>query len=222
MSEDPLASVVKGAILAGAEWTEAKVKSVAVQFLKGDLRLVEDVDTMKIVEAQRKSPELDLFTKYVDDATLIFLFKMGLTLRKLEYDVPKRNALRTMIAEQFDPIGLHIAEFCQNNFFSKYLDTIMSRAKDKKALKQEIADFFLNIEKTVSFIKETDNVDKKAKEIVTRIQSNLPKTYIIFSSVSAIVKCRKIKRLVMAEISSYTADLYSTDSKEVYFLNKVD
>ena len=221
MSKDPLASVIKGLTSAVIDWTEEKVKLFAAQFRDRRVVFVQDSRTIAAVREKRGAPEYDLFSKYVFDETLRLLFRLGLILRDWEYDVRRRDNLRTKIVGKYGLVGLHIAEFAQNGFFSKYLITIMTRIKNQIDLTHEIEDFFRNMEKTVSFIKETDNVEKKAKEIITRIHSNIPNTYIIFSSVSATSKCSKVKKLVMAEITDYNEELYKTEAKEVYFINKV-
>jgi len=115
---------------------------------------------------------------------------------------------------------LHIAEFIQNGFFIKYLDTIITREKTETGIRNELMEFFKNFEKTVTFIKEADNIEKKAREISTRIISNLPRTYIIFSSVTATKTCTKVKEQVMTEINGYTFEVYKTPVKKVYFLSK--
>lgn len=222
MSNDPLESVSKGFFSAAFEWTEEKFRSLVAEVFDGDLKLVHDMETYRVLKEQRKSPELSLFTNYVYDVTLCQLFRVGLALRQLECNVQKRDSLRTRTVKLYGTIGLHIAEFIQNGFFPKYLDIIIAREKTQTAIMSELHDFFENFEKMVTFIKETDNVEKKANEITTRILGNMPKTYIIFSSVVAMSKCGKVKRLVMSKISGYDVDLYKTAVKEVYFLNKVE
>jgi len=49
-----------------------------------------------------------------------------------------------------------------------------------------------------------------------------PNTFIICSSWSAMKKCEQIKKNVMKRISGYDAELYKTEIKEIYFLNKLD
>ena len=206
---------------AAIEWTEEKLKTFIAQFRDGSLKIVNDVETYQVMKEQKKSPELQLFTKYVHDDTLRQLFRIGLSLRALEQNTKKRDILRTKIKKTYGIRELHIAEFIQNGFFIKILDIIMLREKTETVIRKELTTFFNNFEKNVTFIQETDNIEKKTREITTRIISNLPKTYIIFSSGIASDKCSKVKRKVMDENSEYyTAELYETPIKRVYFLNK--
>jgi len=46
--------------------------------------------------------------------------------------------------------------------------------------------------------------------------------FIIFGSGSAMKKCEKIKSKTMKRISGYVAELYKTEIKEIYFINKSD
>jgi hypothetical protein len=63
-------------------------------------------------------------------------------------------------------------------------------------------------------------VDKKAKEIVTKILAYSPRTYIICSSKSAMEPCQKVLKGVLKEIQNYEVELYKTDIKEVFFLKR--
>jgi len=63
---------------AAIEWTEEKLKTFIAQFRDGSLKIVNDVETYQVMKEQKKSPELQLFTKYVHDDTLRQLFRIGL------------------------------------------------------------------------------------------------------------------------------------------------
>ncbi|MCL2642449.1 MAG: hypothetical protein FWD52_02885 [Candidatus Bathyarchaeota archaeon] len=54
MSDDPLASVVKGAVSSVIEWTEEKVKALIAEIRDGDLKVVNDVDTYQVMKEQKK------------------------------------------------------------------------------------------------------------------------------------------------------------------------
>lgn len=147
---------------------------------------------------------------------------MGLTSREL--DKQKKTAdlesLRAKILNKYDTNGLHIAQFIQNGFFGKFLGNILERASTPQKLKFEIETLLKNIDKTVVFIKQNDDVERKTQEIVTKIQANSPNTFIICSSGRASENCEKIKGKVMKRISGYIAELYKTEYKEIYFINK--
>lgn len=200
-SEDPLASVSEGVTKGGLSWTEEKLKELVTRFKNRDLVFVEDIKTIEIVKEQRKTSEWDIFKNYIDGPELRILFQMGLTLRKLEDEPALLTSLRDKILKKYDVKGLE-------------------RTSTPKTLKFDIKNLLQNIEKTVVFIKQQDDVEKKTEEIVIKILANSPKTFIICSSKSAMGKCEKIAKKVMKRISDYTAELYKTEIKEIYFLNK--
>ncbi|MDR1992744.1 MAG: hypothetical protein LBQ98_04490 [Nitrososphaerota archaeon] len=222
MSDDPIASIAKGVTSAVIEWTEEKFNALLSEIRDGDMKIVNDIDTYQVMKGQKKSPEFGLFTKYICDDRLRKLFRIGLSLRALEANIEKRNALRTRTEALYAKVGLYIAEFIQNGFFLKYLDTVIKREKTETGIRNELMDFFKNFEKRVTSIKEMDEVKKTAHGISTRILSNLPRTYIIFCNVAATQTCSAVKEIVMSEITGYTFEVYKTSTKEVYFLSKED
>ena len=221
-SEDPLASVSKGVTEATLGWTESKIKGIVQRFINKDIAFIEDFETIEVLKKQRKTSEWNLFKENVQDKDLKILFQMGLTLRKLEKDRKRVESLREKILNKYGSEGIHFAQFIQNGFFSKYLGNIMERAATPQQLTLEMENLFKNIDNMVIFIQQRDDIVKRTEQIVTKINANSPKTFIICSSKSAMGKCEKIKINVMKRISDYDVELYKTEIKEIYFLNKSD
>ena len=219
-SEDPLASATEGVAKAAFSWTEEKLKRLVEKFHNKDIAFVEDPETINLAKKQRKTSEWSLFKEYIEDPDLRILFQMGLTLRRLEKQQKQRESLRLKIHNKYGAKGLHIAQFIQNGFFGKYVGNILERASTPPKLKVEIENLLNNIEKMTIFIKQDDNMDIKTAETVTKIMANSPNTFIICSTRSAMKKCERIKKNVMKRISGYSAELYKTEIKEIYFLNK--
>lgn len=221
-SKDPVESAAKGVAAAVIEWSEDKVKALARKFRDRKLAFVQNPEIIKLAKELRLTSEWEFFQLYVDDPRLHILFQMGLILRQLERNEKQREDLRGRILRKYGPEGLHIAQFIQNGFFPKYVSNILERVTSPVELKSEVMDLFRNIEVTNSYIQIYDNVEKEAATIVARIRSNSPRTYIIGGTRSAGIKCKKVKNLVMQQISGYRDELYRTEIKEIYFLNKVD
>jgi len=221
-SEDPLESVSKGATEGVLEWTKEEIKQLARRFRDRKIAFVQNPETIEVAKEQRLTSEWDLFQKYVDDGRLHILFQMGLTLRRVEKNKTQCDDLRNRILKKYAAEGLHIAQFVQNGLFGKYIANIFERGLTIGQIKLEIENLFKNIEITNSFIQNLDNVEKEAAKIVARIQSHNPNTYIISGSKSATKKCRQVKDIVMRKITGYKAELYRTEIKEIYFLNKVE
>lgn len=84
----------------------------------------------------------------------------------------------------------------------------------------EIKNLFTNIENTVAFIQTSDEPQRKAKQIIAKILSHTPKTFIVCSSGLAMEKCEEIKSTVMSEINDYEVESFHSANKKIYFFNK--
>jgi hypothetical protein len=224
MSSDPIESATKGAVKAGLEWSEDKLKSWIQKFRDKELAFIRDKDTIETAKELRKKGEWAFFSGYVSDRRLRVLFQMGLTLRKLESqgDTDRLKALLTRIRDIHHKEGLHIAYFVQNGLFSKYVAHILETSTTAKDIKDSILYPFTNIEQIVIFIQKTDDIVQKTGEIVAKIHANSPDTFMISScQETAMDKCAKIKDRVMKAVSSsYEIESYSSDIKEIYLLNR--
>lgn len=218
MSPNPLGRVAKA--VKDALWTVEKVRQLADWFRDRKIAFVQDPEIIQCARELRQTPEWELCQRYLEGETLHILFQLGLTLRELEDSEERRDDLRKKILKKYGTAGLHIAEFVQNGLFSRFIGNILERVTTLAELKSEIKHLFENIEVTNSFIQSTDDVEKEADTIVTRIRSNSPTTYIISGSRTARKKCKEVKDIVTKNISGYKEELYSTEIKEVYFLNK--
>lgn len=224
-SKDPVASAAKGATKAFLEYSEEKIKQFIEKFKNRDIAFVEDPEIIDIAKEIRETGELDLFKKYVDDKEFRILFQMGLTLRRLEKEnkpIEPLKILKKKIVNKYDIKGLHIAYFVQNGFFSKYIGNVLERASTPNRLTFEIKNLFENIDNTVMFVRTTDKIDQKTSEIIAKIQANSPKTFIISSIGLAMNICEKIKDKVLHNISNYKCELYESEDKRIYFLNRID
>ena len=219
-SEDPLESVAKGATKAFLEHAEQKMDKWITKFRNRELAFVQDPETIKRAKDLRKTPEWDIFIRYIDNTGLRIVFLMGLTLRYLESVGKPIATLRRRIKKRYGIEGLHVAYFVQNGCFSKLLANILEREPTPEKIKTNIENLFHNIEKTVVFIDTLDDIERKTKEIITKIDAHSPKTFIVSSARAhaesagpAMKKCRKIRKNVMKEISGYTVELYKTETR---------
>ena len=219
-SEDPLASAAEGVTKGFLGWTEEKIKGLVRRFQDRDIAFVQNPETINLLKEQRNTSEWNLFREYVDDHDLRILFMLGLTLRKLEDQQDQLKSLRDKIVNKYDAKGLHIAQFIQDGLFGKFLGNALERTSTPQKLKFEIKNLFDNIEQTVVFVKETDDVYKKTEEVVAKLRANSPNTFIICSSGYAKKKCEQIKEKTMKKISGYVAERSETQFKQIYFLNK--
>jgi len=233
-SKDPLASAAEGVTKGFLHWTEEKIKGYVARFQNKDIAFVSDPEIINLAKKQRETPEWKLFEQYVEDRDLRILFQMGLTLRKIaikrKHFTPLRGikrkpkrfiSLRSAILSKYGTKGLHIAQFIQNGHFGKIIGNILDRASTPEKLRKEIEGILNNIELTTIFIKQHDDVNKKAEEVVIKILANYPSTFIIFASGNAIIQSEIIKEKVMKNISGYEVEIYKTRYKKIHFINKV-
>lgn len=190
-------------------------------FFNRDIAFIQDVDTINTVKEQRNLSEYKYFKQYIVNSDYRILFQLGLTLRKFEKNNKRLTRLRDKIVLKYGESGLHIAQFVQNGLINKCVGNILeSSTIDPEDLTGEIEKLFYNIENIVNYIEQFDNVDKKVKEITTKMLAHSPKLYIICSSKSAMGKCQQIINEVLKEIQNYAVELYKTDIKEVFFLKR--
>jgi len=225
--KDPLVSATEGVVRGVLGWTEEKLKECVEKFRNRDLVFIRDKDTIQRAKDVRKKGEFAFFKHYVKGKEFQqyrIQFQLGLTLRSLEKKGLDFSGLKNTIFKKYDKQGLHIAQFVQNGIFSKYVGNLLEQDNTEHEIPREIIKVLHNIESTVSFIKKTDDIRQKSKEIVSKIYATSPQTFIISSSGNeAMKKCRKIKVIVMQDISSsYDDELFSSKHKEIYFLNRVN
>ena len=222
-SKDPLASAAEGVTRGFLYWSEEKVKGFIARFRNNDIAFVSDPEIINLAKKQRETTEWKLFEQYIKDRKLRILFQMGLTIRTLMLARKKKHvaSLRKDIRYKYGRKGLHIVQFIQNGYFGKIIGNILEKASTPEKLRIEIESILNNIEQTTIFIKQDDNVNKKAEQIAIKILANSPSTFIIFSSGNAMIQCKLIKEKVMKRISGYETELYKTKYKEIYFINKI-
>jgi hypothetical protein len=224
-SEKPIESAAEGATKGVLDFSEEKIKQLVERFRNRDIAFVEDPEIINIAKEQRKTSEWTLFKELIDDHDLHILFQLGLTLRKLERQRDRVSSLRDKIRDKYDIKGLHIAQLIQNGFFNRFLAIALERTPTPQQLKFEIKTLLDDIEKTVIFVKETENIDYTTQEIIVRIQANSPRTLMICASGYAQPKCNEIgevmKKWIFERAISYEYELYETRFKTVFFLNKV-
>jgi hypothetical protein len=219
-SSPPNSSPVREATKGALDWTEEKLKAVVQRFRDRKIAFIKDIETINLAKEQRTTPEWKLFIENVKDGTLRILFQMGLTLRKLENLGQSIHPLRDKIFKKYGIEGLHVAVVVQNEIFAKYVGNILVRAPTSERLKSEIENLFKNIENTVVFVQALDDIKKKSDVIVSKINAHSPNTFIISSATSAMEKCKQITENVMQRVSDYTHELYKSDIKRIYFLNR--
>ncbi|MAG78581.1 hypothetical protein CL616_04425 [archaeon] len=220
--EDPISSAAEGATQGFLNWGKEEIKNWITKFKNRDLAFVNDNETIELVKEQRETGEWDLFKQYIKNKDYRILFQMGLSLRKLEKENKPYEPLKKKILKKYGRKGLQIAHFVQNKLFSRFYANLLERVNSSKQISLEIAEFLENLEKTVVFVSNVDKIETKTSEIIAKIQSGSPETFIISSSGSAKDACDTIKFQVIQKIDNYTYEEYNAPDKKIYFLNRVE
>lgn len=201
---------------------EKEIKGWVKRLLNKELAFIIDPDKIDLAKDMRNTPEWEIFSIYIQDKPNRILFNMGLTLRRLEKqgNYEAIHDLKRKIREKFGNEGLHIAYLVQNGLFNKYLGNVLPNTYSHNQLSLTIKSLFANIEKTVAYIKNTDDIEVKSQEIITKIHANSPKTFILSGAKpDAMRRCRKIHDNVMKYLPNHSSESYITNDREIFFIN---
>ena len=138
--DDIISDTTKGATEGFLNWSSNTIKELVSKLRHGNLGFIQDEKTIQIVKEQYNSGELAIYKEYIEDKEMLFLLKMGLTLRRLEKenDATRKINLRNKIFNKYEVKGLHIAQFVENGILNRYvgilIDDIVSIDKFKKDL----------------------------------------------------------------------------------------
>ncbi len=122
-SRDPIKSVARGVTEGLLDWSKEQVRQLISKLRDKELAFIQDKKTIKRVKELYRSGELAIYKEYIKDEKMLFLLKMGLTLRSLEKgnEEERRGKLRTKIFNKYEIKGLHIAQFVENGILNRWL-----------------------------------------------------------------------------------------------------
>lgn len=219
-SEDPVESVAAGAAKGTLEWTVEKIASLAKRFINRNLVFIEDQDTISAVKDSRRSPEWLQYHQQVHDGKLRLLVQMGLALRRLESSPSRLQSLRNKINAKYGTEGLRIAEFVQNEALNNFVAHAIAKSTSPEDVRTAVETLLRNVDKYVIFVKSDDDANKKAKEIVVRLQAQLPKNVILLGSGSAIGVAVMVTSKILKEVSGYEVAKYEEAGKMTFILTR--
>ncbi|MFH1585982.1 MAG: hypothetical protein ABIB79_04400 [archaeon] len=225
MSYDPIESVAKGATGGFLKWGEEFIKKLASKFKGKELVFIQDEKTIKRVKEQYRSGELSFYKSYIEDKEILFLVKMGLTLRSLEKDneEERKQNLRTKIFNKYKVKGLHIAQFVENGILNRYIGILIDDIISIDKFKSDIKDILENIEKHVLFVKWNDTDRDVIKQTTTIISSHLSMIFIISGIASAAKTVRNCEVKLKELLKDYELEKMSSGDKEnLFFKRKIN
>ncbi|MEK6820059.1 MAG: hypothetical protein AABY03_02595 [Nanoarchaeota archaeon] len=220
MSSDELKNISEGITKGILSWSLEQIKSFAVKFKEKELAFIQDKKTIEIVKEQYLSGELAVYRRYVEDNNMLFLLKMGLTLRRLEDDVDRKKNLKDKIFGKYGAKGLHITQFVENGILNRYIGILIENITSIEKFKQDIKSILENIDKYVLFVKKDDN-DRYILNHSNVTTTAHPSRIFIVSGISNAAKlvrsCEdKLKNL----LTDYELEKISSGEKEILFFKR--
>lgn len=220
-SENFVKDVAEGITKGVLNWTFENVSSFIKKFKEGKLAFIQEKKTIDIVKELYNSGELKFYKEYIDDKELLFLVKLGLTLRKLEDDRDRLSNLQEKIFHKYKVEGLHIAQFVQNKIFNRYIGILIDEITSVADFKKEIKKILENIERHVLFVKGFDRLREIIQKSMTIISSHSPSIFILSGIESASQIVRDCSEKLESLLKDYELEKLSSGKKEILFFKRV-
>jgi len=215
--ESIIREMTKGAL----DWSLEKIKLALSKLMHRDLAFIEDRETIDTVRAQRASVEWDFLEQYIRDKKLRILIQLGLTLRRLEtQSLDRLEQLRSKIHKKYGTHGLRIAEFIQAGILGTFIGVIIPKEQTPADFIDDIEQLLNDVEKYVVFVKNSDNVQKKSRDILVRLRANMPPTLILCGTRGAREKTEKIAQSVKKGTDDYEVTINEDGIKRIIIFSK--
>jgi len=215
-TKDTAEGITKGVL----DWGEKKIKAFAKSFFKGKLYFIEDEETLDLVKKQLNSAEWVFFQKIIKDKKLRTLIQSGLGLRQLDTELKKKEVenFRKNIKSAHGLSGLHIAEFIQCKLLIECIGDLFENAETKKELCSHVENLLNSLETRCSFIQKDARDDFETVLILTRLKSNQPSFYVVFSRDSVLNIGKKVEKRLKKKLIPLNYDMKKKESKSSLIL----
>lgn len=215
-SDDIFAGTVKGLLDFSAE----QIGSFVKRLKEKKFGFIGEERTIEIAREQYKSGEAKFYHGYIHDKPLLFLVGMGLTLRKIEEDLPKRQNLRTKILRKFQLKGLHIAEFVQNGILNRYIAILLELVDSIKDLEIQIDEVLKNIDKHSLFVQGVDRIGEVIRKSINITDSHSPTIFVISGEGLSAELLQKDFKKIEDSLKRYSLERISTSRREILFFKR--
>ncbi|ATZ61733.2 MAG: hypothetical protein BME93_01870 [Methanosarcinales archaeon Met12] len=222
-SRDPIKSVARGVTEGLLDWSKEQVRQLISKLRDKELAFIQDKKTIKRVKELYRSGELAIYKEYIKDEKMLFLLKMGLTLRSLEKgnEEERRGKLRTKIFNKYEIKGLHIAQFVENGILNRYIGILMEDIDSVDKFKKDIRNILENIEKHVLFVERIDTERGIIKQTVTMVHSHRPMIFVVSGISSAANIVRNCEGRLKELLVNYELEKISSERKENLFFKRI-
>ena len=220
MSSNPLSDISKGATKGLLEWSSEKVASLVQKLKDRKLGFIQDPKTIEVAKEQYNSGEAKFYQIYIKNNEILFLVRMGLTLRKLEGNEERLQNLRDKIFRKYKVKGLWLAEFVQNGILNKYVGVLIEELSSIEELKKEIEEVLKNIEKHVLFVKSGIKCPEIVKNVANIVHAHSPNIFIISGIRSAAQVIMDCSDKIQMVLPTYALERFSSSEKETLFFKR--
>lgn len=219
-SDNTISDISKGATKGLLEWSNEKISSLVRKFKDRKLTFIQDPKTIEIVKEQYISGESKFYHNYIKDNQILFLVRMGLTLRKLENDNERLQNLRDKIFKKYKVQGLHIAEFVQNGILNRYVGMLIEELTSIEDLERDIEEILKNIEKHALFIQGGIQCPEIVKKAFNIVSAHSPYIFIVSGIKSAAAVIKECAEKIETILKDYKLEKFSTSDKETLFFKR--
>ena len=222
-SGDPVERVAKGAAKGFLEWSAKNISDLVKKLRDHKLGFIQDEKTIQIVKEQYRSGELSFYKEHIDDKDILFLLRMGLTLRRLEREkeTERKQNLRSKIFNRYEVKGLHIAQFVENGILNRYIGILIDDMTSIEKFKEDIMNVLENIEKHVLFVKTNDDERHVIQRSSTIVSTHLSMIFIVSGISSAADIVRDCEDRLVELLTNYELEKISSKEKENLFFKRV-
>lgn len=219
-SENSISDAAEGATKGVLEWSADKISQLVQKLKDKKLAFIEEKKTIDVVKEQYNSAESHFYKKYIKDKELLFLVRMGLTLRKLEYDEERVRNLRDKILRKYNLKGLHIAEFVQNGVLNRYIGILLEKLTVGDDLEKNIAEVLNNIDQHAIFIQGASRVGEIVRKSINITDSHSPSIFVIAGVKSAVKILQDSLEQLKNVLEEYELERFASGDKEILFFRR--
>ena len=202
------------------EFSKENILAFIKKFKERKLAFIKEQKTIETVKEQYRSGEGKFYKKYLKNKELLFLVRMGLTLRKMENDEERLHNLRAKIFSKYKVRGLHIAEFAQTGILNRYVGILLEELTSIEDFQKELEEVLENIEKHTIFVQKINKSPEIVKKAVTITDAHSPSIFIVAGikpAAEIIQGCVEKLKIILKE---YELERVSGAEKEILFFKR--
>jgi hypothetical protein len=182
-------------------------------------------DYVEEVRAERRNPECQFYREYLTDKGLRLLAQLGLTLREWENDPARKqdlHELRQRIHKKFGEDGLHIAQVVQSRILTGVIPIAFSTSQDKEQVGRRVEEFLKSSRTLCVFIREEDVVERRVRDVVTRLTASEPPLFVLFGRGSALKTLEAVVVATLNEAPRYRLQAHDLYGSRIVILVRSD